>query len=94
MLRVSADVPVRGWDPSAEWRTDLLAHGATLDPAALVLGFLLVGWIAEDHGDFLLALDCVRVPAGLAERQEDLGKVFLLGVGIAKRVGHEEAHRR
>ena len=58
------------------------------------LGFLLVGWITEDHGDLLLALDCVRVPAGLAERQKDLGKVFLLGVGIAKRVGHEEAHRR
>ena len=40
-----------------------------------------------------LPLDRVRAPAGLAEGHEDLRDVLLLGVGVAKSIGHEEPYR-
>ena len=90
MLGMGADVPVRRRHPLAERSGDLVALRAALDPAAQALRLLLVGRIADDDGDLLLPFDRIGAPAGLAEGQEDLRQVLLLGVRVAERVGHEE----
>ena len=93
VLGMGADVPVRRRHPPAQWSRDLVARRAALDPATEALRLFLVGRIADDDSDLLLPLDRIGAPAGFTEGHENLRQVFLLGVRIAERVGHEESRR-
>jgi hypothetical protein len=60
------------------------------DPAAAPFRLLLVGRIADDDGDQLLALDLVRRSPRFRDGLDDLRQLFLFDEGVAERVGDEE----
>src|SRR5262249_37771253 len=92
MLAVRADAPFGGRLPAVERRLDLAA-GSPFDPPTAPFRFFLVGRIADNDGDRLLALDLVRLAPRPRDRLEDLRQFLVLDEGIAERVGDVEIER-
>ena len=94
VLAVRAHAPFARRHPVGQRRGFFRRGILALDPAAASLGLLLVGRIANDDGDRLVALDLVRVLPGLGNGRDDLRQVALVVLGIPERVGDEHARGR
>lgn len=94
VLGVDTETPGARRLPRVEGGAAGLLRRLPLDPTALAFGLLLVGGIADDDGDGVVALDAVGLAARLRDgARDEAGDLAFLVIRVAEGVGDEHTQR-
>src|ERR1700674_4818423 len=94
MFAMSPGMPFGRRHPGLEWWRVFLVRARMLNPAPATHRLFLIGRIAQNYSDRLLALNLVRVAPRSTKSRKHAGEIVLVLVGIAQRVGHADAQWR